>query len=176
MSIIYRRNKGSIVTPDEVDENFRLVSEPREEDSKIIKLDNAAGGYMHAGKDASGKYNVPLTGSLTVDLKNVKNNGWASILMNITSNPLIALTNNNDASVLVFKDTVVTHGVYEIFIRKAYKSVIVYIPDAKSGGTTPPSGNSPLAPSIGTITEYTITVSGTPPLSPSIGAIVEYII
>jgi len=108
-----------------------------ESDSKKIKLDRTAGSN-YAAKDANGKYVLPLTEDLTIDLTNVTENGWASVLWSGSVNPIINLTNNTGGYILSPGDTIVTPGVYKIYFLVAFGKVEMHIPDAESGGTTPP--------------------------------------
>ncbi len=156
MSITYRNEKGSKITKDEFDDNFRWLNEAGEKTSSTLTFDRKS--------NIHGTLASPLTGTLDIDLTSSVLNGGVVVYWSGSSNP----TFTGDATP-VFNNSITQAGTYRIIlIHLDGTDVIGTVFNAGGEAST---GNPPEAPSLA-VTEYEFTV-GVAPEAPSL-VVTEY--
>lgn len=151
MAILYRENKGSKLTAEEVDNNFKWLAEAGVSNSNTIFLNRPS--WIH------GDWNNPITGPLAINVTGAVNAGCAAVIWSGSSNPVIT-----GAVVAERTGNITVQGTYIIYIWYVHGRVCINTPSAEDGGTTP--GTLPAAPTNLVLTQSELVV-GTIPAAPT---------
>jgi len=143
MAIIYRDTKGSKLTSQEVDANFKWVGEAGVSNSTTIFLNRPS--WIH------GTWDTPLTGALTINATGAVNGSCAVVIWRGSTNPVIT-----GAIVAERTGNITVLGTYAIYITYLLGRVCINTPTAESGGSVPDPDPTEVVPVL------TITDAGGP--------------